>query len=146
MKIYLDTCTVCRPFDDQTQLRIRLETEAIAALIAMIEQAELQLISSAVLQYEANQNRREESRVFTLNLLEKASQFVAFEDKVIKRAKNLETLGVHNMDALHLASAEFANADYFCTCDDKFLRRVKRLNLTTLRVLYPFELIQELEK
>ncbi|WP_420642969.1 hypothetical protein [Candidatus Leptofilum sp.] len=29
MKIYLDVCCLNRPFDDQTQDRMRLETEAI---------------------------------------------------------------------------------------------------------------------
>ena len=28
MKLYLDNCCFNRPFDDQSQLRIRLETEA----------------------------------------------------------------------------------------------------------------------
>ena len=28
MRIYLDNCCYNRPFDEQTQLRIRLETEA----------------------------------------------------------------------------------------------------------------------
>ncbi|MDF2953368.1 MAG: hypothetical protein OD816_000613 [Thermodesulfobacterium sp.] len=27
--IYLDVCALCRPFDDQSYLRIRMETEAI---------------------------------------------------------------------------------------------------------------------
>jgi hypothetical protein len=26
-RVYLDVCTLCRPFDDQTHIRIRLETE-----------------------------------------------------------------------------------------------------------------------
>jgi hypothetical protein len=32
MKIYLDNCCLNRPFDDQANLRIRLESEAIEAL------------------------------------------------------------------------------------------------------------------
>jgi len=31
-KVYLDVCTLCRPFDDQSYLRIRLETDYIWAL------------------------------------------------------------------------------------------------------------------
>jgi hypothetical protein len=34
MRIYLDMCCLKRPFDDQSQPRIRLETEAVLALLA----------------------------------------------------------------------------------------------------------------
>ncbi|HPZ08922.1 MAG TPA: hypothetical protein PL110_12455 [Candidatus Eremiobacteraeota bacterium] len=33
MKIYLDTCCLNRPFDDQTQDRNRLEAEAIMIIL-----------------------------------------------------------------------------------------------------------------
>ncbi len=33
MKIYLDNCCYNRPFDDQTQERIHLESEAILAML-----------------------------------------------------------------------------------------------------------------
>ena len=28
LKLYLDVCTLCRPFDDQNRMRIRLETDS----------------------------------------------------------------------------------------------------------------------
>jgi hypothetical protein len=38
MKIlYLDVCVLCRPFDDQNQLRIRLETDAVFLILRRIE-------------------------------------------------------------------------------------------------------------
>ena len=37
MKIYLDNCCFNRPFDDQTQLRIKLESEA-TRFVALIQQ------------------------------------------------------------------------------------------------------------
>jgi hypothetical protein len=36
MKIYLDVCCLNRPFDDQTQDRIRLETEAVMLILGRI--------------------------------------------------------------------------------------------------------------
>lgn len=33
MKIYLDNCSLQRPLDDKSQIRIRLEAEAILAVI-----------------------------------------------------------------------------------------------------------------
>jgi hypothetical protein len=36
MKIYLDACCLNRPFDDQSQERIRLEAEAVAIILVRI--------------------------------------------------------------------------------------------------------------
>jgi hypothetical protein len=34
MVVYLDICCLKRPFDDQAQARVRLETEAVLGLLA----------------------------------------------------------------------------------------------------------------
>lgn len=39
MRVYLDNCCYNRPFDDQNQLAVRLETEAKLAIAAGIMQA-----------------------------------------------------------------------------------------------------------
>ena len=46
MVIYLDTCSIQRPFDDQTQLRIALESQAVLAIIEQIERGGIELLSS----------------------------------------------------------------------------------------------------
>ena len=48
MRIYLDMCCLKRPFDDQSQPRIRLETEAVLSLLAA-ESATIEFIRSAAL-------------------------------------------------------------------------------------------------
>jgi predicted nucleic acid-binding protein len=48
------------------------------------------------------------------------------------------------LDALHLASAEAAGADYFCTCDDRLLRRARAAAAPPLRAVSPIELVGEL--
>lgn len=37
MKIYLDTCCFHRPLGDRTQLRIRLEAEAVLGILMAVE-------------------------------------------------------------------------------------------------------------
>jgi len=37
MRIYFDACCLSRPFDDQSQERIHLETEAIETILAYVE-------------------------------------------------------------------------------------------------------------
>ncbi len=56
MKVYLDTSALKRPFDDQTQARIKLETEALVTILAMAQAGEITLINSSVLRYENSRN------------------------------------------------------------------------------------------
>jgi hypothetical protein len=46
---------------------------------------------------------------------------------------------------LHLACAEAAEADYFCTCDDKFLKKAKALTDNKTTAVSPLELIEAIE-
>jgi hypothetical protein len=45
MKIYLDNCSLQRPLDDKTQIRIALEAEAILSVLALCEAGGLELIN-----------------------------------------------------------------------------------------------------
>ena len=38
MRLYLDVCCLNRPFNDRTQIRIRLEAEAVLTILTLIEQ------------------------------------------------------------------------------------------------------------
>lgn len=56
MRIYLDNCCFNRPFDDQTQLKISLETQAKLAVQDMIFHKKHTLVWSYILEYENLQN------------------------------------------------------------------------------------------
>jgi predicted nucleic acid-binding protein len=62
-----------------------------------------------------------------------------------KNAKVFSEKGIVPLDALHISSANFAKADYFCTYDDRLIARAKKLNLK-LKIVTPIELIGEIEK
>ena len=55
LKIYLDICSYNRPFDSQTQIKIRLETEAKLYIQAGIRKKKYSLVWSYILDYE-NEN------------------------------------------------------------------------------------------
>ena len=59
MKVYLDNCCYNRPYDDQSQLRISLETQAKLQIQSMIRNKEIELVSSYVLMYENSKNPHE---------------------------------------------------------------------------------------
>lgn len=66
-------------------------------------------------------------------------------EMIERRAIEFSQLGVKMLDALHLAAAEVAGADYFCTCDDRFLRRAKTLPNLKMMIVAPLQLIEEID-
>ncbi len=52
IRVYLDNCCLNRPFDDQRQARIRLESEAIMAIIEQIQSGKINWISSGAIDIE----------------------------------------------------------------------------------------------
>ena len=61
-------------------------------------------------------------------------------------AEVYERSGVQAMDAVHLAVASIARADYFATCDDKLLRMSKLLPNLTCKVVSVLTLVSEVTK
>jgi predicted nucleic acid-binding protein len=146
MKIYLDTCSLQRPLDNKNQIRIILEAEAVLGVIGLCETGKVELVSSEVLFFEVRQNPKMIRREFGLEVLAKADAFVRLNEQIEKRAKEFTQLGIKPLDALHLASAEIGRADYFCTCDDKFLKKAKGIRGLKVRAISPVELIEEIEQ
>ena len=52
MKVYLDNCCFNRPFDEQIQIRISLETQAKLYVQEEIKKGNIQLVWSYILDYE----------------------------------------------------------------------------------------------
>lgn len=123
MNVYLDTSALNRIFDDQSQPRIYLEASAMLLIFGLIEQGVIPIVSSEALELENSRNPYEERRIFVHAILRKAKVFQTVNDRVVKRALEIQALGLQGLDAMHLACAEKMRAGYFVTCDDKISRR-----------------------
>ena len=133
MKIYLDVCCLNRPFDDQTQDRIRLETEAIYTILKKIEVGEFELLNSDIIFYEV-EKILDITRKHRINcILSLAYQYINLDDEIKNRAHNIQDFGIKSYDALHIASAESAKATIFLTTDDQLLKKAKNYK-TNLKV------------
>jgi len=145
MRIYLDCCSLQRPFDDRSQPRIAIEAEAVLVILALCESDRLKLISSDALLFEIgripDQNRKDD----TLAILEIAKEAVELTTKMESLARRFGALGLKPLDALHLAFASGSKVDYFCTCDDKFLKKAKSFDKINTKVVSPTELVMELD-
>lgn len=55
-RIYLDNCCFNRPFDDQTQVKILLESQAKLYIQQLVLNGDVELVWSYVLKYENSRN------------------------------------------------------------------------------------------
>lgn len=146
MKIYLDLCAIQRPLDTPNQVRIALESEAVLGIIALCDIGQVELLSSEALLYEGEQSPLPTRKEHSLAVLAKASTIINVTEKEKGRAENFTKFGIKPLDALHIALAEAGNADYFCTCDDKLMRSLKRVQDLMVKAINPVDLVQEIEK
>lgn len=145
IKIYLDNCALNRPFDDQSQERIRLETEAIILLLSRFETKEWIWLGSRALEIEIDKTPDAEQRLRLRRVFEFVSSNIELGEKELARAKSLEKLGFVGFDAVHLASAESGKADVFLTTDDRLLKLAKRLATKLhVKVENPLDWIKEI--
>jgi hypothetical protein len=145
MRIYLDVCSIQRPLDDRTQLRVQVEAEAVLGNIAFCESGRAELVDSDALRFETGRNPYPDRRSFTEETLSTAKHFIRSSSAVEQRSREYVENGIKALDALHLASAVEAGADYFCTCDDRLLRRAKAVDTGNTRAVSLLELIEEID-
>ncbi len=111
MKIYLDNCCLNRPFDDQSQLRIKLEAEAKLRIQEEIRDGGIKLVWSYILDYENSRNPYVE-RKEQINIWKKYSVINIIEnDDIIKKAVFLNSKGFKKFDSLHIACAIVSSCD-----------------------------------
>lgn len=132
IKIYLDTSVYNRPFDDQSQARIRLEAEAFLSILEKTMAGAVSIITSSVLAYENSLSPFPERKERVSHYVALASRFVKMSDTIKNRALLLEESGFDSLDAMHLACAEAGGAEYFITCDDTIIRKARKERSTVL--------------
>jgi predicted nucleic acid-binding protein len=147
MKIYFDVCCLNRPFDNQSQDRIRLETEAVKMILSRIAADEWQwLISSAVIaEIKQTPNSFRQKRM--LLMLEQAGETIKITPEITVRARELENLSFKPFDALHIAIAEQGRVGIFLTVDDRLQRLANRLGKKIrVTIRNPLAWIREINK
>ncbi|MBN2092157.1 PIN domain protein [candidate division KSB1 bacterium] len=142
--MYLDNCCFNRPYDDQSSLVIYLETQAKLAIQESIKNKKLLLVWSFILDYENSANPDEiiKEEIMEWKLL--SSVMVRKRVELIENAKHFMEFGLGNKDALHLASACEAKADFFITVDKGIIKKQNFFN--QIQLMNPIEFINYLEE
>ncbi len=94
MRLYLDNCCFNRPFDDQSTLTVRLETEAKLHIQGAIRAGHYNLGWSYILDYENAANPLEERRTEIQRWERLADSFVAETSAILTTMKELTTSGI----------------------------------------------------
>lgn len=82
MRIYLDNCSYNRPYDDQSQMRVYLETQAKLHIQELIREGKLELVTSYVLDYENQANRSvQKKKAIAAFMQEYASFYVSTRNR-----------------------------------------------------------------
>lgn len=144
MRIYLDNCCFNRPYDDQTQIRISLETQAKLYVQDLVKQGKIELAASYVLWYENSQNPYETKRQAIGEFIQRNStEYIDIDesDKIKAKAEEVMSTGIKMKDAYHVACAVYAACDYFLTTDDRLLK----YRTDEIQMLNPIDFVSRLE-
>lgn len=155
MRLYLDLNCFNRPFDDQSQARIRRETEAILAILARIVERTDSLVWSWALDWENARHpiadRREEISLWRQH----TGQMIELTPAVEESTRKIHGSGIAALDAAHLACAGAAGIDVFLTRDDMLESRARELGVALpgpdsislpFRTMNPLEYWQEVRE
>ena len=137
-RIYFDNCCYNRPFDDQTNILIRLESDAKLHIQELVKSQKLELVWSFVLDYENSVNPFADKRERIQAWRDLAVYHCGFSIQIAEKAKSLILLGLKKVDASHIACAIMSQADYFITTDKKVLNKP----IADIQVVNPMTFIE----
>ena len=141
MKIYLDNSCFNRPFDDQKQLRIKLETEAKLNIQERIFQKEIELTWSYILDFENEANPFEQRKLVIKGWKNYASVDTDETKEIIEKAERFHQMGFKSKDSIHLACAISMRCEYFLTTDDEVIKKAS--GIKEIKVTDPISFIKE---
>jgi len=135
LKIYLDNCCYGRPFDNQKDPVIRVETQAKVFIQSLVRYKALELVYSSVSIEEIAAIPFEENSRSILDFIEKNAKYYVSTDNnetAIVLTEEIMRTGIKIKDASHTACAIIAKCDYLITTDKRLIKytdnRIKIVN------------------
>ncbi len=147
MNIYLDMNVYYRPFDDQSQPKIELESKAIEIIFKLIERWQYKVLWSYMLEFENNNTASKDKSEDIKAVAEiVCSETVLWHEAIDRMAKEIvEKSNTGSKDALHLACAIYGKCEYFITCDNPFIRTIKHNEQALRHIIGSIKLINPVD-
>ena len=146
--LYLDLCALKRPFDAIVNDRVQLEALAVASLLGSFQRGEIRIVSSTALELENSRNPDVARRDAVAEILSQLEFKMPTQARLAEEAQRVAGLGMHALDALHVASAIQAQCQIFVTCDDGILRLTRHLPREAIGIVVvaPLEAVKALQE
>jgi predicted nucleic acid-binding protein len=143
LRLYLDNCCYNRPFDDQSQIRVALESQAKLYIQRLIVERKIELVVSYVSRFENVANPHVTRRNAISGFFRNAEFYVdhGCAGRVKANARGIMESGVKVKDALHIACAIEGQCEYFITTD----RFVLKYHSPQIKICNPIDFLHELE-
>ncbi len=140
-RIYLDTCTWCRPFDNLINPRNLKESYAVAEIMKKVDAGEFKIIGSSALLAEISLIPQKIKQETVLSLVRRVTDnFAIVTDEIEELAIELmRVCAIDAMDALHIAIAIENKVELFITTDDIILNKVNCITRYKIKVKNPCE-------
>ena len=124
IKVYLDNCTYNRPFDDQTQIMISLETDSKRYIQRLIVEERIDLVYSFINRFENSKSKWALNKNIINDFFKNAVLYIDYTSAVNvgKRAAEIMKTNVKTRDAYHISCAIEGGCGYFITTDKPLLR------------------------
>lgn len=127
-RIMLNTNVFCRPFDDQSDYRLKEEGNRALTILSLKTEGKAEIITSDVLYEEIDLINDKNKRESAYYLVE------AFESERMQTSKAVTDIAdeMHRFirdynDCLHIAFAGVGICDFLITCDDELLKRKSKI-------------------
>ena len=144
MRLYIDVCCYSRLYDDQTQVKIYMESEAILNIINISKKNNDEIIGSPALDLEIEQIADAEKRnkiKYFYKMIE--TEKAVYNINIYNWVKEIsEQTKIKTLDRFHLSFAENSNADILLTTDAKFENACSKMNLK-IKVINPIKYLME---
>ena len=139
LKVYLDNCCYNRPYDDQSQIKIALETEAKLFVQQLVIDNKIDLVWSFMVTFENNNNPYIEQKTEIATWRDNATENIESNAIIHQIANEIAATGVKSTDSVHVACAIFSKCDYFLTTD----KRITKYVTDKTKILTPIEFLDE---
>jgi predicted nucleic acid-binding protein len=139
MRIYLDHCVFNRPFDNQNNVKIQLETIAKLHIQTQIKDEKYELVWSYMSDFENSNNPNIENKK-SIQLWEEIAKYRCKSTKdILETGKEIELHKVRSKDALHIACAIKSQCEYFITTDEGLMNK----NIDKIIIINPIDFIRK---
>jgi predicted nucleic acid-binding protein len=144
--VYCDTNVYCRPLDDQSQPRVKAETDAFLEILERVEKKEITLASSDILIAEVRRISNPPKRRLVELYVARCSQHIPASLEVVQIAHELvKQCQLKPKDAFHIASACQGRIRFFLTCDDRVTKKHERIAKATEQLGFAVEVLTPIE-